>query len=655
MLVALVLTVLLIQIAQLAPISLQLKAPNSTNPSDLTATSASTLPSTSSNQSIIPNLSAWRGVMSSAPTQKAGCFAATYPSTVWQLTQCVTAPLVPLQPYKGGTIPSTVGDGNNEVAYSSSKLIGSSSGSFQVSGLTSETDSMYGTNNYGLQLNSQSFTTSTSYTGSKSATGWEQFVWINWPSSNSVGYEYIQYWLIDYDIGYGGCPSTGPPGGSSWTAYQGSCYANSPGVLTPLESATNLASLSLEGLSNHNNAPYDVDVFCVSGTCYDVTITDQVVNLYQNWYYSEFNVFGAGSGSEANFNSGTLIIVTNSLKDQSGNVIVPSCVNTGFTGETNNLNLGSCSSYSSGQIVFTESNAVQALTTSVASGSGSVSPSCPSGCSEMVGSAVSVTATPSSGWQFLSWSTQTGVSCSVNPCTFSMPNNAVTLEATFTPILLLSSIAGNVVTASAGSVSFVLPDFTGPRHTSAPKCGGIGSALLTDYSAGGYLLGMLSNVQQETIDTSTLLSQVSGSCGEFTGSNGVVVLMAGPNVNEAVAYHERVASDSPLYFNCLPDGTCAFVERVSGVRHQVVPLTVGTDYFLIEAFTDSQGKNVYVIYGAGWQGTLAGAVYFNRVIYPNISTYTKSWYIYEWQDASSGVSHNAYPDPGDTYTPIASG
>jgi hypothetical protein len=75
----------------------------------------------------------------------------------------------------------------------------------------------------------------------------------------------------------------------------------------------------------------------------------------------------------------------------------------------------------------------QTLITGVDAGSGSVGPNCPSpsGCSEVVGSSVTVTASPSSGWQFSSWSTQNGVSCSSNPCTFNMPNNAVTLRATF--------------------------------------------------------------------------------------------------------------------------------------------------------------------------------------------------------------------------------
>ncbi len=75
----------------------------------------------------------------------------------------------------------------------------------------------------------------------------------------------------------------------------------------------------------------------------------------------------------------------------------------------------------------------QALITGVDAGQGSVGPSCPSpiGCSEAVGSSLTVTATPSAGWQFSSWSTQIGQPCSAALCTFNMPNNAVTLKATF--------------------------------------------------------------------------------------------------------------------------------------------------------------------------------------------------------------------------------
>ena len=363
--------VLLIPNAQSLPLSSQslIKMPKSTNPSDSVAEGATATSTSTSNQSIPADWPSWRAHIATIPALQVGCFMAIYPSAVWQATECVTAPLIPLRPSPatvGGASSAVVGNGNDEVAYSpSGKLIGSSIGSFQISGLTTETDSLYGTNNYGLQVNSQTFTTSTTYTGGKSTTGWEQFVWINWPYANSVGYGYIQYWLLGYHSAYGSCPNTGPPSGSPWMASSGDCYANSQGFATPLEVPTNLASLSLEGFSNYNGAGVDVDMFCVSGGgCYSVSITDQVVNLYQNWQYSEFNVFGVGSASEAKFNAGTSITVLNSLKDQNGNVITPSCVNTGYTGETNNLNLGSCSSNSSnGQITFTESNLVTTQST----------------------------------------------------------------------------------------------------------------------------------------------------------------------------------------------------------------------------------------------------------------------------------------------------
>ncbi len=358
-------TVLFIQYFQLVPLSSGslLKAPKLTNPLDSMAARTSSLTTTStSNQSIGPNWPDWRTQIAKIQVPRTGCFSASYPSTVWQPTQCATAPLIPLRPS-----PLTVGNGLDEVAQApSGKFIGSSIGSFQVSGLTSETDSLYGANNYGLQVNSQTFPTNTAYTGGKSTTGWEQFVWINWPYYNSVGLGYIQYWLLGYYSVYGNCPSTGPPLGSSWMVYLGDCYANSLGVTTPLEAPTNLASLSLAGFSNYNGGGVDIDMFCISGgSCYSVSITDQIVNLYLNWQYSESNVFGVGSASQANFNSGTTITVTNTLKDQSTNVIVPSCVNTGYTGETNNLNLGPCSSNSNGQIVFTENIAPTTATATV--------------------------------------------------------------------------------------------------------------------------------------------------------------------------------------------------------------------------------------------------------------------------------------------------
>ena len=304
-----------------------------------------------------PDYHSWRKTLHRLHTPLRGCFTATYPSTAWQSTGCVTAPLVPLEP----KAPLTVGAGVDGVAYSGSgTLIGSSTGSFQsITGMTSETDSLQGSNYYSLQINSQFFSTTTSYTDNKAASGWEQFVFINYPAYG-LGYIFIQYWLINFQTTYGICPGTSPPGGSSWMGYAGSCYANSPAGVVPSEPASNLGNLVMEAYANFNSN--DENLFCISGgTCYAISPTDQVLDLYQHWLYSEFNVFGFGDGSQANFNSGTSITVTNTLEDQSGNLIAPSCVNAGYAGETNNLNLGSCSSNgSSGEILFNE-NTGQAI------------------------------------------------------------------------------------------------------------------------------------------------------------------------------------------------------------------------------------------------------------------------------------------------------
>ena len=189
-------TALLIQNAQSMPLSSQsLKAPESTNGSNLTGSLFTG--STTSNES---NWHAWHEHIRRTAAPQAGCFHVTYPSTVWNQTQCVSAPLRPLLP----SLPSTVGNGNDEVAQSPGTLIGSSFGSFQsISGLTSETDSMFGANLFTLQDNANTFLTSTTYTGSRQTTGWEQFVYEN------DGFVYIQYWLINYQSTYGSCPSTG--------------------------------------------------------------------------------------------------------------------------------------------------------------------------------------------------------------------------------------------------------------------------------------------------------------------------------------------------------------------------------------------------------------------------------------------------------------
>jgi hypothetical protein len=75
----------------------------------------------------------------------------------------------------------------------------------------------------------------------------------------------------------------------------------------------------------------------------------------------------------------------------------------------------------------------------------------------------------------------------------------------------------------------------------------------------------------------------------------------------------------------------------------------------MEAFTDSAGRTVFIIYGRAWPGSLAGLQYLVNFVMKNPSGYTSSWYVYKWTDASTGPSANGIPDPGDTFTQLASG
>jgi hypothetical protein len=264
-------------------------------------------------------------------TPEPGCFVGNSSSAAWQPVACGHAPLRPL----------TVGNGNDWVAQSpSGTLIGRATGWFgSTSGLLSENDSQLGAGSYSLQINTQVFTCSSTYTGGKSAQCWEQFVFQN---DQGGGATWLSIWY--FLIGYGpSCPTTGIPGGTGWYSYYNSCYAYVSSSSPPLEPVSNLIHLSL--IADSSTA-YDQVTLNDSSTIptgiWSVTATDSVFNLSQYWQDAEFNVFGLGSGSQANFNSGTSITVNILLTTATG-TIQPSCLwNSGTTGETNDLFLGSC-------------------------------------------------------------------------------------------------------------------------------------------------------------------------------------------------------------------------------------------------------------------------------------------------------------------------
>lgn len=334
----------------------------------------------------------WREGMTQkrdAMASEGGCFKATFPDSEWEAVSCSSAPAYPVGRAGGfpshlaeqvgrgpvtGTEPettaesaggtnqggvNTVGNGTAWAATVSGAYLTSSEGSFpSVTGVTSENDG--GTANlYGLQLNSYFFpSNSTACQGARLPSGtscyqWEQFLYTPEYTNSTQYYVYIQYWL--FAVTSSGNFSSVRKCPSGWSNYSGQCYKNSSAVTVPasVQVISNLANLKLKGSIASGN---DTVTLTNGTTLYSVSASDGITNLASGWNYSEFNLFGAGGGSAATFNSGSSITVKISMNN--GSTAAPTCVNYGTTGETNNLNLGPCTGTggTSPYIQFTESN-----------------------------------------------------------------------------------------------------------------------------------------------------------------------------------------------------------------------------------------------------------------------------------------------------------
>ncbi len=292
------------------------------------------------------NQEMWREAISQTEVPAEGCFHASYPSLAWNKVECTVAPNVPYKP-RSGRISQTVGDGDDYAAEVTSGLISKTKGAFpKVKGVTSETG-LRGPNDYSLQLNSN-FMNTAACNGARvpaKCLDWEQFVY-----SSTYEQAFMQYWLINWD---NPCPA-------GWAKYSTDCYTNSAAVTAPLEVITDLKKLKLTGsakLGTAKKAGIDTLVFTAGTDAYSTTGADTVVDLATAWTESEFNIIGDGDGSQATFNSGSSLTVKVAVTNGTKNA--PTCASdAGTTGETNNLNLGSCTGTgaATSYIEFTESN-----------------------------------------------------------------------------------------------------------------------------------------------------------------------------------------------------------------------------------------------------------------------------------------------------------
>ena len=299
----------------------------------------------------------WGAFMARSPQPEVGCFKATYPNLFWEQVECgVLHPSVHTRFHKPGPGQQTAGNGNDYVAEAAG-LISSTLGTFPTAkGITSEKSvgvpeygdgGILGANEYSIQLNTQFTSTSAACAGHSGCTVWQQFIYATDYETKGKAAAFMQYWLIGW--GSSRCPSGFGSDGA------GDCYGNSNYVSIADIKPTSLGSLTLAGTAAKGGN--DTVVFHNGSTAYQVSGADSKLDIATVWKESEFNIVGDAGGSEAVFNKGVSLTVKVALTD--GSTSAPTCVaDDGTTGESNNLNLGSCSTAggSSPYIQFTESD-----------------------------------------------------------------------------------------------------------------------------------------------------------------------------------------------------------------------------------------------------------------------------------------------------------
>jgi hypothetical protein len=317
--------------------------------------------STATNTGLDAPHALWRSVLKQTSTPGEGCFHVSYPNLSWEKVDCgLGQPRAHTEhPQRTANEPAVVGNGNDYVAYANG-LIGSAAGIASiVSGVTSEKSvgvpafgdgGILGPNEYTLQLNTNDREATSACAGHSGCTVWQQYVYATdyFISPAHTAGLFIQYWLLDWGSD---CPS-------GWNQSGSDCWKNSGYAEAPDFPITELSDLELSASATAGGT--DTVMLFAPNDTYSVSGNDSVLDISSVWNKAEFNVLGDAGGSEAVFNSGSTIEVTIGVGLADGADAVASCLaNDGTTGETNNLNLGTCSTWTiapTGGIQFKESN-----------------------------------------------------------------------------------------------------------------------------------------------------------------------------------------------------------------------------------------------------------------------------------------------------------
>jgi parallel beta-helix repeat protein len=192
-----------------------------------------------------------------------------------------------------------------------------------------------------------------------------------------------------------------------------------------------------------------------------------------------------------------------------------------------------------------------------------------------------------------------------------------------------------------------------------PKPLGCVAASVSDWLASAFVTTKLPGYV-EGLDTNA--SFVDQSTGEAVGDpDSGIITFGGPFVNPIV---KRAEDDATAIVDRAPvkfyNGGDTFYfqyangTNIPGAELPLSVINVDEDLFVIETYTDGDGRLMMICYGFGWPGTYAAGKFFDTAVFPHLASFTDGWVIVHWDDTNSDSFVNE-PGEGDTYSIVAVG
>ena len=161
----------------------------------------------------------------------------------------------------------------------------------------------------------------------------------------------------------------------------------------------------------------------------------------------------------------------------------------------------------------------------------------------------------------------------------------------------------------------------------------------------------------------TMSPAINTMTGQPLAGGGELLVAAGGDSTQLLARFLEQSGTSSVYNES--DGATSIRFRRRGgaadggdaviVDVPLATITLTHDYFLVEIVKEPiTGTLSLKVYGVDSPGTKAGAYYFANQILPNVMTFNKSWYLYEWTAGAGDAGGDGGPSAGDTFTLVAS-